>query len=73
MRGATVVLAVVLVSLVGCRSFTEPVILRHTETGQTVQCGPYRASPAVRAIAAAEHEKTCIHDYQRQGYERVPK
>ncbi len=72
MRWARLMLAVVLVSLVGC-SFTEPVILRHTETGQTVQCGPYRASPPLRAIAAAEHEKTCIHDYQRQGYERVPK
>ncbi len=72
MRVATLAGVVVLVSLVAC-SYTVPVILRHTETGQTVQCGPYRSSPAIRAIAAAEHEKTCIHDYQRQGYERVPK
>ncbi len=72
MRVATLAGVVVLVSLVGC-SFTEPVILRHTETGQTVQCGPYRTSPPVRAITAVEHEKICIHDYQRQGYERVPK
>lgn len=62
--------ALLLVSvLAGCS--TAPVYLKHTETGQVVQCGPYPTG-GIQAAAGAFHENQCITDYQRQGYERVP-
>lgn len=54
----------------GC-SATMPVYLKHIETGQIVQCGPF-PNLGMRATAAAFHENQCITDYQRQGYERAP-
>lgn len=61
-------LALVLVVLVfaGC---TMPVTLRHPQTGQLTQCGPY---PFPGEVTTAMRETKCIKDYQRQGYERVP-
>jgi len=50
---------------------TAPVLLRHTQTGQTVQCGRYYYS-GMHSRAAAEREIQCVQDYQRQGYERAP-
>ncbi len=50
---------------------TDPVYLKHTKSGQIVQCGPF-PSRGMQATAAALHESQCINDYQRQGYERVP-
>ena len=55
--------------LAGCS--TAPVYLKHTESGQIVQCGPF-SNMGMRPTAAAFHENQCITDYQRQGYERVP-
>ena len=57
--------------LIGC-VLTDPVLLRHLKTGQTVQCGPYRYDHHT-AVAIIMQERGCIEDYQRQGYERVPK
>lgn len=55
--------------LTACAS-TEVVVLKHTGTGQTVQCGPYQYNN-YSAGAAALREIQCIQDYQRQGYERL--
>ncbi len=82
MRWARLVLAISL--LIGtalisaCAGYiltTEPVMLRHRETGQTVQCGPYRYSHLIHEQSprtAFARERACVEDYQRQGYERVP-
>jgi hypothetical protein len=52
--------------LAGC---TGPVILRHPETGKTVQCSPDdREQPA---DVAYQRERDCIEAYERQGYKRV--
>ena len=56
--------------LVGC---TDPVKLRNTATGQTVECGPYYTGldgGIGKGIPAREAQ--CINDYQRQGFERAP-
>lgn len=66
------ILFIVAVVLAGCGA-TDPVFLRHSETAQTVKCGPYATRGIGRAFAAAQHEAQCISDYQRQGYERVPR
>jgi len=55
-----------LVVLAGC---TGPVILRHPETGKTVQCGP--DDTAQSAEVACQRERDRIEHYQRQGYKRV--
>jgi len=58
--------------LAACAS-THPVFLQHPKTGETVQCGPYTIRGIQGPTAAAMHEARCLDDYQRQGYERVPK
>jgi hypothetical protein len=62
-------IAWMLALLAGCS--TDPVLLRHPQTGKTAQCGPYSATKSSAKIAAVELERGCIADYQRQGYERV--
>lgn len=62
-------IAILCLFAAGCS--TDPVYLKHSESGQIVQCGPF-SSMGLRATAAALHENQCIADYQRQGYERVP-
>ncbi len=64
-------MGVALLILAAC-TYTDTVFLRHPKTGLTAQCGPYRYS-GYTATAAAMRESRCIDDYQRQGYERVPK
>lgn len=65
------------VALLGlsCAQTSETVYLRHRETGETVQCGPYKRAAAERAQAQASviaELRYCVEDFQRQGYERVP-
>lgn len=55
--------------LAGCS--TDPVLLRHPQTGQMEECGPYPTITQSQAAAAVELERGCITDYERQGYERV--
>jgi hypothetical protein len=57
-----IILLAILCLVAGCGS--DPVRLRHPQTGETVQCWPYH--PVYEAT-----ERGCIEDYQRQGYERV--
>ena len=59
----------ILAILAGCT--TDPVHLRHPQTGKTVQCGPYPTATGPATMTALEHERGCVQDYQRQGYERV--
>ncbi len=47
-----------------------PALLRHTQTGELVQCGPYDTT-AQHPFASAMLERKCIEDLQRKGYERV--
>ena len=54
--------------LTGC---TSTVVLRHPQTGQTAKCGPYY-SFGLYYFMATERERTCVQDFQRQGFERVP-
>ena len=52
----------------GC--INESVLLRHPETGKTVQCGPYPIYGDIASVnARLECERACIQEYQRQGYE----
>ncbi len=62
-------IAILCLFAAGCS--TAPVYLKHTQSGQIVQCGPFPTG-GVQAAAGALHENQCITDYQRQGYERVP-
>ena len=64
-------LILVVVFLVACMPFaTEPVFLKHPQTNETAQCGPYRYRD-LTATAAALREEKCINDFQRQGYVRL--
>jgi hypothetical protein len=54
--------------LAGCTS----AYLRHSETGETVKCGPYFGDPE-SDHSARILQRGCIEDYERQGYERIVK
>lgn len=70
MKHPIIILTAACAILVGCT--TDPILLRHSTTGQMVKCGPYAAGGGTPALAAVQREAQCIGDYQRQGYERVP-
>ena len=56
--------------LAGC--LTDPVFLRHPQTGTKVQCGPYsHNTDPISVEAATVKESNCIAKYERQGYGRV--
>jgi|KBSSwiStaDraftv2_1062776.scaffolds.fasta_scaffold4349252_1 hypothetical protein len=62
-----------LAGLAGC--VKDAVILIHPQTGKEAQCGPYyyftsMSSGSFSKAAADERERSCISDYQQQGYER---
>jgi hypothetical protein len=59
----------ILTILAGCTS--DPVFLRHPQTGKKAQCGPYNATGVANRMATVELERGCVADYHRQGYERV--
>jgi hypothetical protein len=65
-------LAGILAAIAACA--TEPMDLRHPETGDRVRCGPYSYNPilAPDLEAALAQQKLCTDLYQRQGYEPVP-
>lgn len=73
MRIVRTLLATTVMLAASCSGFryTEPVILRHPQTGQTARCGPYFRGGLDGQMTALGHEARCISDYQRQGYERV--
>lgn len=53
--------------LTGC---TSTISLRHPD-GRVATCGGYFTGGPV-GFQAAERERGCIADYQRQGFERMP-
>ena len=63
---ARLIIVLGLTLLGGCTSVT----LRDPETGKTVTCGPYIGDPASDHLARLL-KRSCIEDYERQGYERV--
>ena len=62
--------AFIAVGVAGCAS-TDAVIMRHPD-GRTAQCGPYRTDLRVGPTQVAL-ERGCIEDYQRQGFQRLPR
>jgi hypothetical protein len=51
---------------------TQPVQLRHPQTGKVVECGPYETYNASSKQTAAIRERGCIEDFKQQGYMRLP-
>ena len=58
-----------LLALAGC--YTSAIRLRHPD-GRTATCGDSYAV-GYHHFAAAERDRDCVRDYQRQGFERVPR
>ena len=57
-----------------CPSYTEPIVLRHPDTGTTVACGPYPyALYSSMAAGYRAERQQCVAQYQRQGYVRLAK
>ena len=48
---------------------TDLIRLKNAQTGQIAQCGPY---DFLGGSVTAQREAECIHDFQRQGDERMP-
>jgi hypothetical protein len=65
------VVLLVLSLAVGACAQTDPVHLKHPQTGQEVTCGPYPFYP-LRASAGAQQESQCIQDFEKQGFLRLP-
>jgi len=65
------VVALLLLLLSACTTL-DPVLLKHPKTGEIAQCGPYEYT-GYTATARVMEQRGCIEDYQRQGYERVPR
>ena len=74
-----VVIALFFACVSGCTSvtyYTDPVVLRHTQTGESVICGPYLYTPTVgtdrfgrtRATALRQAKEYCLEDFRQQGY-----
>ena len=62
--------------VVGCsgnsyQASYETIYLRNSTTGQVVACGPYK-STETGGPASSSAERSCIEDYQRQGFVEVP-
>jgi hypothetical protein len=73
---AGVVLLLCSVVVAGCSGSTsgtsyETIYLRNSTTGQVVACGPYK-STETGGPASANPERSCIDNYQRQGFVQVP-
>ena len=66
MRKITLMLVVGCLLFAGC---SEAVVFRHPQTGATVTCGPYSYFGGRDVYYMSQ----CIQDYQRQGFERIPK
>lgn len=59
--------ALALLLLTGC---TNAITLRHAD-GREAVCGPYHTGGPI-GWQAAERERACVADFQRQGFERMP-
>lgn len=59
--------------LVGCADMgkTETIYLRKPGSTETVKCGPYTELFQSQTVEAQVSLRSCVQDFQRQGYERV--
>jgi hypothetical protein len=57
-----------LVLLTGC---TSAIRLKHPD-GRQAECGGSYAVGLAQGFTAADRDRDCVRDFQRQGYERVP-
>ena len=53
-------------AVTGCQS--DSVRLRHPQTGEIAQCGPYGS---YSSQTAEKEREQCIKDYQAKGYQRM--
>lgn len=53
----------------GC---TDPILMRDPKTGETADCGSHYGV-GLYAFTANQRAEDCVRDYQREGWERVPK
>jgi hypothetical protein len=58
-----------LLALAGCGSAEIVYLAKPGAPG--VQCGPYRALTGREAVLSERSLRSCVEDYQRQGYERI--
>lgn len=67
-------LVAVCMILSSCAGVGEIIFLQNA-AGEIVQCGPYSAGlyTAVERQAAARQLRECVADYQRGGFERIPR
>jgi hypothetical protein len=63
---ALVMFVAFLTTVTGCQS--DSVRLRHSQTGEIAQCGPYGS---YSSQTAEKERERCIRDYQEKGYQRV--
>ncbi len=61
----------VLLVLAACGR-VDPVTLKHPETGESVQCGPYTGLTDRSYAGGVLQQRGCIEDYRAQGYKRIP-
>ena len=55
-----------------CPFYTEPILLRHPDTGVIVECGPYPyALYSSMAAGYRAERQQCVAQYQSQGYVRL--
>lgn len=69
MRLVAFIIPVVALALAGC---TDSIPMKNAQTGQIAKCGPYASDLWVGGDTQAQREAECIHDFQRQGYDRMP-
>jgi hypothetical protein len=67
MRTAFLLVADILGTL-GC---TSTILMRHPD-GRVAECGGSYAF-GLHSMSAAERDRDCVNDFQRQGFERAPK
>jgi len=63
--------SVVVLGCSGTQASYETVYLRNPATGQVVACGPYK-SAAPGSADSSNAERSCVDNYQRQGFVTVP-
>lgn len=74
-----VAIVLLFTGLAGCTAithYTDPVVLRHAQTGASVTCGPYLYTPTpgadrfgqTRAAVLRQAKADCLEDFRRQGY-----
>jgi hypothetical protein len=64
-------LALLLALTLAATGCTSSILMRHSD-GRTATCGDSYAY-GIHSASAAQRDRQCIEDYQRQGFERAPR